>query len=94
MLRDNGQMRQTIRALIMAVLALLFVGLILFSIFKVRYPIGKNLKNELYITEQSITDSIHRQGDKLVTANDIPPIKGGKAGSGKKGDTGKKACPT
>lgn len=83
----KGQ-RNRIRFLLIAGLAAVFVGLILVSALRIRYPVDRTRMSEFTITELSLTDSIKRgrQG-KLATAGDA----GGQT-SGKK--RGSKACPT
>lgn len=70
-------------------LAAFFVGLILFSILKVSYPVDSGRKNELTITELSLTDKVKRDKKGNLT---VP--KAEKTGTGGKTPGAEKACPT
>ena len=77
------------RPIIIAALAIICAGLILFSVLTIKYPVGKSLKTELAVTELSLTHDILRGKDgKLTTPADIA------AAAGKKPPKKGKACPT
>lgn len=78
-----------IRVLLIWGLAAIFVGLILFSILKVSYPVDSGRKNELTITELSLTDSVKRDKQGNLT---VPQAE--KKGTGGKSGKSGKACPT
>ena len=78
------------RPLIIAALAIISAGLILFSVLTTKYPVGKTLKTELAVTELSLTHDILRGKDgKLVTTADLAAAAGRKPPK-----KGSKACPT
>ncbi len=79
-----------LRFLLMSGAILLFSGLLVFSIFKVRFSVQGAEKNEFNVIQYSLTDSIERrQGDTFtLTLLDKP------SGKGESGKTQPKPCPT
>jgi len=83
-------MQKLKRPLLLAVLFLIFAGLIVFSTLAIRYPVSGTPKSEFAVTELSLTHGVERARDgKLVLAD-----KAGKKGGTKGTKKGSKACPT
>lgn len=70
------------RVLLIIICLILFVGLIVYSVEKVRYPVDGKPTSEVIVTERSLTHSIERNKDGSFKT---PGAKG--SGKGK-------ACPT
>lgn len=82
--------RRSGRFLGIAAGVLLFCGLVLYSVFQVRFPVKGGERNEFEVIEYSLTDSIQRGQDGVFTLTSAQRSPG-------KGETDKtqpEPCPT
>jgi hypothetical protein len=83
-MREKG----TRRFLLVLAGVVLFSGLLVFSVLKVRFPVAAGEKSEFAVIEYSLTDSVKRGEDgRFVLSAALP---GDAAGTG----TTAKPCPT